>query len=258
MKILAIMSSPRKKDSYNVTQKIESLISEKQNVGFEYIFLNEYELLQCKGCGICLQRGEQYCPLKDDRDVILDKMLLSDGIIFVTPSYVFQISSNLKIFIERFAFLSCRPRFFEKTAMIIATCSSPGYGLKEPINYLRLVLFAWGFKKTYDIGIIVPVGYKASEKKMKENEKAMIKATELFYSSITDKEKFKPSFNLIMQFKVLKIHAEALRETYTADYKYYKDLEFYTTSKINPMKVFFANILKNMIHKKLKKVVQTE
>jgi multimeric flavodoxin WrbA len=257
MKILAIMSSPRKKDSYGITGKVEAILAKNQNIEFEYLFLSEYKLLQCQGCYTCLQKGEQYCPLKDDRDILLGKMKNADGIVFVTPSYVFQISSNLKIFIERFAFLSMRPVFFGKTALLVVTCSSPGFGLKEPIDYLRLVLFAWGFKNTCDIGVIVPIGYKPSEETRVKNEQLIAGSSNQFYESLINEKEWKPSFNIMMQFKVLKLHAEALKETYTADYEYYKDKNFYVNVKLNPVKKNFSDILGNLIKKKLGRVVKT-
>lgn len=30
--------------------------------------LSEYNLGTCKGCRICFDKGEEYCPYKDDRD----------------------------------------------------------------------------------------------------------------------------------------------------------------------------------------------
>ena len=256
MKVLAIMSSPRKKDSFHVTQKIEKILSDQEGVEFEYLFLSDHKLLQCVGCYDCLQHGERSCRLTDDRDLIFEKMKAADGIIFVTPSYAFQVSSNLKMFIERFAFLSLRPLFFDKAAMIVTTCSSPGYGLKEPTKYLRLILFAWGFKKTFDIGNIVPIGYAPSEETAKRNERTVTATTKAFYSSLTGTEKPKPSFKQLMQFKFLKMHSEVLHATYRADYEYYKAKDFFYDTDINPFHAFFAGILLNLIRKKLSKAVK--
>ena len=38
---------------------------------------------------LCLNKGEELCPLKDDRDLLIDKMNNSDGIIFASPNYSF-------------------------------------------------------------------------------------------------------------------------------------------------------------------------
>jgi len=36
-------------------------------VEFDYLFLRDQNLKLCKGCFVCVTRGENLCPLKDDR-----------------------------------------------------------------------------------------------------------------------------------------------------------------------------------------------
>ncbi|MGI6575356.1 MAG: hypothetical protein ACOX3A_05855, partial [bacterium] len=49
-------------------------------IDFEYVFLSEYNLKFCQGCYQCFDQGEEFCPLKDDRDVLLEKIEYSDGV----------------------------------------------------------------------------------------------------------------------------------------------------------------------------------
>jgi len=82
LKVLAIIGSPREKgNSYKVTQRIEKKMKELGGVEFEYLFLKDVNLEQCQGCFTCISKGEELCPLKDDRDKILEQMLASDGLI---------------------------------------------------------------------------------------------------------------------------------------------------------------------------------
>ncbi len=36
-------------------------------IEFEYVQLNEIWLETCKGCYVCIEKGEEKCPLKDDQ-----------------------------------------------------------------------------------------------------------------------------------------------------------------------------------------------
>lgn len=51
-----------------------------------------------------MDKGEEFCPLKDDRDILIEKMVNSGGIIFASPNYFFQVSAFMKIFLDRIAF----------------------------------------------------------------------------------------------------------------------------------------------------------
>jgi len=70
MKVLAIIGSLRKGNSYRITQQVENCLksysnnddSGKVDLEFEYIFLNEDNLELCKGCFVCLPYGEDKCP----------------------------------------------------------------------------------------------------------------------------------------------------------------------------------------------------
>ncbi|MBD3255313.1 MAG: hypothetical protein GF383_09485 [Candidatus Lokiarchaeota archaeon] len=43
-----------------------------------------------------LSKGEDKCPLKDDREIISKKLDDADGVIFATPVYSMRISYLLK------------------------------------------------------------------------------------------------------------------------------------------------------------------
>lgn len=48
-------------------------MKELGDVEFEYLFLKDVNLGLCKGCYTCMLRGEERCPLKDDRAAIEKK-----------------------------------------------------------------------------------------------------------------------------------------------------------------------------------------
>jgi hypothetical protein len=40
----------------------------------------------CRGCKTCFNKGEEHCPLNDDRDLLFDKIAASDGVVFASPT----------------------------------------------------------------------------------------------------------------------------------------------------------------------------
>ncbi len=70
---------------------------------------------------MCFDKGEEYCSSKDDRDLLMEKMNNSDGVIFATPNYSFQVTALMKNFLDRIAFVLHRPQFFGKAFTAIVT-----------------------------------------------------------------------------------------------------------------------------------------
>ena len=68
MKILAVIGSPRGRGAgYQVVKKIEERMKALGEVEFTYLFLKDANLKLCAGCYTCMAKGEDKCPLKDDR-----------------------------------------------------------------------------------------------------------------------------------------------------------------------------------------------
>ena len=70
---------------------------------------------------MCFKKGEEFCPLRDDRDVLMEKINASDGVIFASPNYSWQMSGLMKVFLDRFGFAIHRPRYFGKVFTGIVT-----------------------------------------------------------------------------------------------------------------------------------------
>jgi multimeric flavodoxin WrbA len=95
-RVTAFIGSARKKGTYLAIQEFEKNLKQYGDIDFEYVFLNDYHLEFCNGCKLCFDKGEQFCPYTDDRNVLIEKMVQSDGVIFASPSYAFQVSGRMK------------------------------------------------------------------------------------------------------------------------------------------------------------------
>lgn len=90
-----------------------------------------------------MDKGEEFYPLKDDRDILIKKIVNSDRIIFTSPNYFFQVSTFMKIFLDRIAFFGHHPRFFGKTFTIIVAQELYGGGII--VKYLDFIGNGLGF-----------------------------------------------------------------------------------------------------------------
>jgi multimeric flavodoxin WrbA len=103
-----------------VVRQIEEELRKQGDVEMTYLYLADVDLKMCRGCFECISKGEDRCPLKDDRVGIEGMMDRSDGIILVSPGYVQNVSGLMKNFMDRFAYTNHRPRFFGKQMMLVA------------------------------------------------------------------------------------------------------------------------------------------
>jgi len=259
MKVLVIVGSSRGKgNTYKVTKQLEEKIKKLGDVEFNYLFLKEANLKPCRGCFTCVTRGEHLCPIKDDRAKIEEQMLNSDGVIFVSPVYVFNITALMKNFIDRFSYASHRPLFFNQSTMAITT--SAGGGIKETLNYLESIMRSWGFNFVDKLGIITHPYLIHTPRYSKEIENNLEKAARKFYHSIKTKERKSPKLGNLIQFRMMRVHAIDTQDYFSADYKYYqeknlldKSKKYFIDIKINVFKNMFAGMIEKLIVRAMSK-----
>lgn len=249
LKILAIIGSHRKNgNSHSVIKKIEDKIKTLGKVDFEYVFLSDLELNLCKGCGICILKGEEYCSFNDDRKLIEEKILNVDGVIFISPVYAMNMTAMMKNLLDRFAYTMHRPRFFKQYTMIVAVTGS--VGLKETIDSISAIK-ASGYNIVQTLGIVAPDALTNTEITDEKIIKTIDCEIERFYKILTDKKPMSPSFYNIVQFRVQQKIFDLLKDKLSCDNSYFKEkgwlnkkTRFYTANaKINPFFEIIAKIL---------------
>ena len=108
-KIMIIDGSPRK--NMNTAAMIEAFANGAKSVSeeIEVKTIRVYDM-NCKGCVSCLAcklKNSKYldvCARKDDFTEPLRETAYADGIVFASPMYFFQITAQLRAFIERLFF----------------------------------------------------------------------------------------------------------------------------------------------------------
>jgi multimeric flavodoxin WrbA len=245
LKVLAIIGSPRKGNTYKIVQQIEEHMKKcGDDIVFQYVFLKDAHLEMCKGCFACLSKGENFCPIKDDMTKIKEEMLSADGVILASPGYVFTVSALMKNFIDRLAHVCHRPCFFGKYVMVVTT--SCGGGIPETLKYLEDTARTWGFTFASKLGVMQHPAVKPSEKTMA----AIEKSSKEFYTFINLKKTATPRLRDLLQFRIMKVNAMESRSHFASDYDFYKDRkDYYTDVKINILKNKLAQFLEKLILK---------
>ncbi len=100
MKIVSIIGSPHGEKG-NTGKLLGEVLkgAEREGAACETIVLRGNSVKPCMGCDQCHKKG--HCPQKDEFESIKEKMLAADGVILATPNYIFQVSGQLKVFLDR-------------------------------------------------------------------------------------------------------------------------------------------------------------
>lgn len=98
-KWIAVLGSPRRGKN---TEKLMDYYAgelERQGRIVEKIVLSEINQNPCNGCESCTKNG--VCCYNDDITKILDSITEIEGIILGSPSYNYNVTSYMKIFLDR-------------------------------------------------------------------------------------------------------------------------------------------------------------
>jgi multimeric flavodoxin WrbA len=134
LKILAIVGSPRLKGNTNYLT--EQTLEEAAKLGAETekIVLSQYAVNPCLGHDNCASYDT--CRQKDDTGWILDKLCQADGVILATPVYYYNVSAQMKAFIDRNYFLYKHDR--KSRARVVGIIVVAGSeGVEDTLHTLR-------------------------------------------------------------------------------------------------------------------------
>jgi multimeric flavodoxin WrbA len=179
MKVIAVQGSPHRGNTHDRVEELGRALTDLGDVDFEHLALKDVDLAPCRGCFMCFTRGEDSCPLDDDRASIQRKLDQADGVVFATPVYSMHVSYLLKLFVDRFAFTFHRPRYFGKYAVGLAVTG--GIGLAEALEYIRMFAGAWGFEYVGDLKYVDPPRNTTMPRFVREKDRGREVARELHH-----------------------------------------------------------------------------
>jgi multimeric flavodoxin WrbA len=232
-RVTAFVGSARKKDTYRAVRRFLDNVQSLGDVECEMVALSDHRLGTCRGCKVCFEKGEEFCPLKDDRDILIGKMMTSDGVVFATPNYSFLVSAIMKIFLDRLGYAFHRPCFFGKTFTSIVVQGI--YGGGKIVKYLDFVGSALGFNTVK--GSCFTALEPMTEKEKQKRDRALAKQSRRFYEKLVKPGLPEPGLLHLMAFRMGRTSMRLELDDSSRDYRYYKDKGWFESDYFYPTRL---------------------
>lgn len=246
-KVSVFVGSAHKKNTHEAVTQFVNHLQADGAVDCEIVTLSDYKLETCRGCRVCFSKGEEFCPLKDDRDVLFEKIAQSDGVVFASPNYTWHISGMMKVFLDRLGAACHRPRYFGKTFTSIVT-QGIGRG-NEIVKYFDFLATILGFNTVK--GVCLTALDPRTEKDQQRIDRSLEKLSKRFLKKLSASPFPSPSLFMLMGFRMGRSSMKELLDESSKDYRYYAekgwfDSEYYYPTHLNPIKKTLGNIFDKM------------
>ena len=216
MNIVMVHGSNRRGNTDKTLQLIkETLIRESNQdnikVNFTDIHLPKDLPVFCKGCFVCIQKGDyagEKCPHKEYTHPILKSFLEADGIVFGSPSYALTMTGQLKSLFDHFAgtYTNHRPNeeMFDKIGFVVTTAA--GAGTHRVVSSIKRNMLFWGIKRrlSFRIRMWVKDWKELKPKQRAKIEKNLDKKSVKFYKLCKNRQKVRGSLQSFILMKLWK------------------------------------------------------
>lgn len=112
----------------------------------------------CIGCDKCHMDGP--CIFDDDFNIVRDQLLMADMVVFATPMYYFNFSSQIKDVIDRFYAINTKITGKRKSALLVALA---GTDLKTANGLVECYRQTIDFLQWQDMGMVIANGVNEEE-----------------------------------------------------------------------------------------------
>lgn len=173
MKITVLFASPNKNGSTAIMVDNFKRGAEESGHKVEVLDVCKLDVNPCIGCIRCGYEGP--CVQKDDNDIIRNKLLNTDMVVFATPLYYYGMSAQLKRVVDRFcAYNSSLNSRHLKSALLTVAWNSDDWTFEAlEAHYKTLVRYI----KFRDMGMVL--GYGCGSPSMTDRSQYPEKAYEL-------------------------------------------------------------------------------
>lgn len=231
--VTILVGSPQRRGStFRAAETFASHLEALGGVEAKIIWLVDYELRTCRGCKLCVTRGEDKCPLNDDRDLIIGEMLAADAFVFAAPNYSWHVPGLTKVFLDRMAFAMHRPRFHGKPATAIVVAGI-GFGGRVR-KYLEFVESALGFEVVK--GSVSMTLEPMTEKAIAKMDDGLAEQAHRFHEQLMKPPFRSPSLFKLAMFRMgrtgIRLNAHGL-----LDWDYYRDKGWFESDYFYPVRL---------------------
>ena len=253
MKIVTITSSGRKGGNterlIDMFEKQLSLLAKENKISLEihHVALFDEGIQPCRGCRVCFEKGEAFCPLNDSTLAIRDELLQADGLVLASPVYVEDVNGTMKNWIDRMAYTCHRPAFFGKCALLITTSGSGS--TSRSLHTMNNALSAWGFDVVYMQKY--RMGARIKEEELKQQfSRNLLRSASLLIDSIQNYQAQKPSLFSLLSFRVQQTYYRTSPRAGLTDHNYWekngwlnRKTHYYMPILTGRMKLWIAGVL---------------
>jgi multimeric flavodoxin WrbA len=232
-RVTAFVGSARKGHTHDAVVQFLTNLQSIGDIEYEIVRLSDYRLQTCRGCQLCFDKGEEYCPLKDDRDVLIEKIMASDGVVLASPNYSFQVSGLMKVFLDRLGFALHRPRFFGKTFTSIVVEGI--YGGAKIVDYLDFVGMGLGFDTVR--GSCLTTQEPMTEKQQHKIDRALAGHSRRYYARLAEPAYPAPTLFKLMIFRMSRTKIRLELNDSSRDYTYYADKGWFESDFYYPTRM---------------------
>lgn len=231
--VAILVGSPQKRGAtFRAAEKFASHLEALGDVKTKILWLGDYEIGTCRGCKVCVTRGEDKCPLKDDRDLAIGEMRTADAFVFAAPNYSWHVPGMLKVFLDRLAFALHRPRFHGKSATTIVVA---GIGFGNRVRkYLEFVEGNLGFDVVK--GSVSMTLEPMTRKALAKMNDRLAKQARRFHNRLMRPAFRTPSLLKLAMFRMgrtgIRLNAQGL-----LDWDYYRDQGWFESDYFYPVRL---------------------
>jgi multimeric flavodoxin WrbA len=232
-KVTAFVGSGHKRLTHSAVRQFLDGLQAFGDVETELVTLSDYRIGTCRGCRLCFERGEENCPMKDDRDVLIGKIMASDGVVFASPNYSFQVSGMMKVFLDRLGYAFHRPRFFGKTSTSIVTQGF--FGGKKIVKYLDFAADCLGFNTVP--GSCFTALDPPTAKEKEKRDRALAVQSRRFHERMSRTPFPPPSLLKLWGFRMGRTNVRLELTETECDYQYYTDKGWFESDYYYPVRL---------------------
>lgn len=178
------------------------------------IRLQDFNILYCKGCGLCIAPGLS-CPCdKEEGDQVREIVSLMeefDVIILASPVYCMNVSGRMKVFLDRLSHYFFQPNLIGKIGGSIV--SSGGIGNTETVHYLKNIILTMGMEYAGEMNTELLQPDDASVTKLVNSIIAIYEKKDHYEPTDEDKSLFQSIRNRIVNNKIKTVN----------NYEYWKE-----------------------------------
>ena len=232
-RVTVFVGSARKRNTHHAVQQFLGTLQTLGDVEYEIVPLGDYRIETCRGCCACFARGEEFCPLHDDRDLLIAKIEASDGVVLASPNYSFQVSGLMKVFLDRLGFAFHRPRFHGKVFTSIVAQGI--YGGSKIVKYLDFVGGGLGFNtvKGSCLRTLEPMTEKAQAK----IDRTLAAQCRRFYERLAKPAFPVPGFIQLAAFRLSRTSMKHMLDGASLDWRYFTAKGWFESDYYYPIRL---------------------